>query len=913
MGLFGGGSDVSTSTQRISSFQVNQSSYGSPIKLIFGTAMTSGVLIDYTDFTAVAHTTTTESGGKGGGGVTQSNTSYTYTVAGCVALGEGEIVSVGKIWMGSKTTDANALGVTFFNGAKAQSPWGYMLSRHPDHALTYSGTSYVAGVLNLGDSASLPNMNFEVYGLCQSTAPAQYNNRSVSKTVSAQSGGQYLYSFSATLPVPNYYSMNSVAVSVAGGIRESHSYSVVENTCIVTGTFYYAQEGVAPDVNITVNYKDIYVPTVPQPTAHKMQQFAYTQEIEISNFAANRYVQEYVFDSLTGIGSWVTLDSRFYTIEQSKDAYGSYIYGTYTYTFNFDDRDDGYDRADPKYIRIYYTAIQATVDYTPTDANPRDIIYTLLTSTVYGENFPDVLIDEESLAQYSNYCKTNNLLISPVYTDRTSCSDIISSLMECTNSAYVFSQGKVKIVPYWDGLPPYYAITDANIINQGEESLRIERTSQADTYNIVPLEHTSRADQYNSNVVYATDEGDIELHGVRQAGTYSHPEIMNQSLAQAVAQLILQKQLYNRNKYTVKLGQEFILLEPMDAVTLESKLASLGITSVRVVEIKESADDFTLEITFEDNLSGVTSAPLYTTQPTDRATPYTNESPEDVNTPIFFEAPAPLVESATGYELWIYASGSNRWWGGANVWISTDGNSYRLIGTIEQPARQGNTTTALPIHATPDNENTLGVDLSMSRASLASVTKQDADDFVSLCWIKGIGNGEFISYQNANLTSQYNYDLSYLQRGVFGSTAKEHAAGSQFVRCDSNIVLKLPFSANDIGKTYYVKMTSFNVFGTVVQDLSDVPSYSVTLYGYNQKTITESGTATIKKDEPTTITYKNVYSSTPYPQVTITTGYAGDILHITNSTRNSFDCYFENSDTSIEVDTRDINYLVVGV
>jgi hypothetical protein len=54
MGIFGGSSsNINTSTQRISSFQVNQSSYGAPIKLVFGTAMISAVLSDYVDFTAV--------------------------------------------------------------------------------------------------------------------------------------------------------------------------------------------------------------------------------------------------------------------------------------------------------------------------------------------------------------------------------------------------------------------------------------------------------------------------------------------------------------------------------------------------------------------------------------------------------------------------------------------------------------------------------------------------------------------------------------------------------------------------------------------------------------------------------------------------------------------------------------------
>lgn len=821
MGMLNRKSNINTSAQRISSFQVNQSSYGVPLKLIFGTSMISGSLMDYTDFTAHAHTTTTTSGGKGGGKVKQTDTSYTYSVAGCMALGEGVLAKVGQVWSGSKTTDLESLNLTFFDGSKAQAPWGYMLTKHPEHALTYSGTSYVAGVIDLGGSATLPNLNFEVYGLCQST-----------------------------------------------------DSSVI-------------------------------------PSNQKMQQYAYNKVIEISNYASNRYVQEYVFNPQTGVGTWETLDSRFYTITQSKDEFGNNRYGVYTYTFNFDERDDGYDRADPKYIRIYYTAIQSTVDYTPTDANPRDIIYTLLTSTVYGENFPDVLIDEESLNVYSTYCKNNGLLLSPTYGEQTSCSDIIGSLMECTNSEYVYSQGKVKIIPYWDNLPPNYAITDGNIINQNDETLRIERTSQADTYNIVPLEHTSRADQYNTNVVYATDEGDIELHGVRQASTYSHPEIMNQSLAQAVAQLILQKQLYTRNKYTIKLGQEFILLEPMDAVTLESDLANLGITSVRVVEIKESTDDYTLEITFEDNLSGVTSAPTYATQNTDRAVPNTNVQSGDANAPIMFEAPAPLVTSATGYELWIYSSGSE-WWGGANVWVSQDGNTYKRIGTIKQPARQGVITSDLPVSATPDTTHTLGVDLTESRSTLTSVTQKEADDGVSLCWIEGVNNGEFISYENAALTSQYNYNLTYMRRGVYGSNIMTHTTGAKFVRCDNGSVLKIPFNTSEIGNTYYVKLTSFNVFGEEEQELSDVDPYTITIHGYNKRVLMESGTAQITKDVVSTITYRYKYDSPPYPQVTITNAQNGDRLDITNTTTTSFDVTFYNGDDTLLNKNRTINYLIYG-
>lgn len=739
---------IRNSTSRISAFSVNQSSYGVPIKIVFGTTVVAPVLLDYVDFTAIEHTETQEAGK--GGGTRSENTTYTYTVAVDMALAEGVCTGVGKVYSDSKTTDLNALGLTFFQGYLSgyqkeadpilttldmyrkgvQSPWGYMMTKHPDHALTYSGICHVAGVLDLGESSSLPNLNFEVAGLC----------------TSAQG----------------------------------------------------------------------------QPSNEKMQQFAYQKEIEISNFQSNNYVEEFVFDSLSGTGSWQTLNSRYYTIEQSTDAEGNPKSGVYTYKFNFDDREDGYYRHDPTYIRIFYKAIAANVSFTATDANPNDIIIYILESEVFGAQFPMALIGDFS--EYSAYCKQNSLLISPAYDSSVACTDIITQLMECTNSEYVFSQGKAKIIPYWDGLPANYAITDKDFIDQDGDSISIERTSDADIYNIIPLEHLSRANDYNTNMVYATNEGDIEINGVRQAGTFTHHEIMTPQLAQAVAQIILQKQLYNRNKYTIRVGQEFILLEPMDACTLECELAEMGITSVRVVSIKENADDFSLDITFEDNYSGLTTAPDYATQDADSATPVTNAEPGNVNYPLIFEVPRELAKSVNGLDVWIYASGQNAYWGGCNVWVSEDGNSYRQIGTINNPATQGTLTTDLPIGTDPDTTNEPTVQ--MIAGSLKSTTKEGADTYVTLAYV----DGEFISYQTAELTQPSTYKLSYLRRGLYGSKIKNHNADSNFVMCD-NTRLTYNFSNVNVGKTYYVKFTSFNVFGTNTQSLSGVEPYEFTLHG----------------------------------------------------------------------------------
>ena len=61
--IFGGGGTVSTADTRIGSLAISQSTYGIAIPVVFGTARIAGNMIDYIDFTAIPHTTTTHSGG----------------------------------------------------------------------------------------------------------------------------------------------------------------------------------------------------------------------------------------------------------------------------------------------------------------------------------------------------------------------------------------------------------------------------------------------------------------------------------------------------------------------------------------------------------------------------------------------------------------------------------------------------------------------------------------------------------------------------------------------------------------------------------------------------------------------------------------------------------------------------------
>jgi hypothetical protein len=179
--LGGGGKSIDTSAPVITSFRLQTSAFGRPIAWIFGRTRVSGNLLDYDDFTAIPHTTSTDSGGgKGGSAPTQTNTTYTYRAAVIIALGRGPLTSLHRIWKGKELQNAADLGMSFFAGDASQVPFGYMTTNHPDKALGYRGIAYVAaGAYDLGDNAELPNHNFEVQATAYSGSIVDANPKDV--------------------------------------------------------------------------------------------------------------------------------------------------------------------------------------------------------------------------------------------------------------------------------------------------------------------------------------------------------------------------------------------------------------------------------------------------------------------------------------------------------------------------------------------------------------------------------------------------------------------------------------------------------------------------------------------------------------------------------------------------------------
>src|SRR5271169_3059342 len=385
-----------------------------------------------------------------------------------------------------------------------------------------------------------------------------------------------------------------------------------------------------------------------------------------------------------------------------------------------------------------------------------------------------------------------------------------------------------------------------------DDPLHIVRSTPADANNVTEVECLDRQNNYNTAIAETFDQGSIDLYGVRR-DTSTKARLITDPLyvGGMVAQLMLQRQLLYRNTYTFQLGWKYILLEPMDLVQItDSRLGASALT-VRITGVEED-DEGMLSITAEDFFGAYSPTVLYPPanySPSDSPSilgvgggtaspavkqasggavggfvPNWSSAPGDVSPPLIFEPPAALLSG--DLEIWIALSGGPNW-GGAQVWISSDGSSYAFAGTVSGSATQGILTgTMSNSGGNPDTTDTCSVDLSESRGQLLSVSATDAANLVTLCYV----GGELFAYQTASLTGAYHYNLTTLYRGAYGTTAASHPAGTQFARIDQSIG-RFPYPNTLIGQTIYLKFLSFNIVSGALQNLSSMPAYTYAATG----------------------------------------------------------------------------------
>ena len=498
------------------------------------------------------------------------------------------------------------------------------------------------------------------------------------------------------------------------------------------------------------------------------------------------------------------------------------------------------------------------------DANPAAILADFLTNPRYGAGFPAASLGD--LSFYSTYCQALGLMLSPMLDTQQEAQQHLADIVKITNSAIVWSGGLLKIIPYGDeplagygstyvpNVNPIYSLGEDDFIVQasavGENSgvsaggpalrsgsgpitggftddpVRVVRSTPADANNSIQLECLDRANYYNTAIVEAFDQRAIELFGVRRDSSLKARGIVDPiNVGPIVAQLLLQRALLFRNTYHFKLGWRYCLLEPMDLVQITDPRLGVSALTVRITAVEED-EEGTLSITAEDFFGGYSTAVAYPKQLSAGYVPNWNSPPGDANPPVIFELPASLLIG--GLEIWIALSGGANW-GGAQVWISSDGDSYALMGTINSSAAQGVLTTDLPAHSSPDTINPLSVDLTESQGQLASVSNTDAANLVTLCYV----GGELLAYQIATLTAAGKYTLTTLYRGAYGSAIADHPPGTLFARLDGSIG-RFSYPKTLIDQTIYLKFASMNIVGGGSQSLASLPVYTYVVKGTGQ-------------------------------------------------------------------------------
>ena len=467
-----------------------------------------------------------------------------------------------------------------------------------------------------------------------------------------------------------------------------------------------------------------------------------------------------------------------------------------------------------------------------TDANPAVAIRELLCNAVYGVSFPAEYIADFSL--YSQFAVANGFFISLALTEQKECRENILEILSCTNSEAVWSQGKIKIIPYGDEmvtgngitytppLAPLYDLTEDDFIPDDDEETVICSPGGDSSYNIQPFEFINRDNDYNIESDDVRDYADISINGSRSAESIKMHLFCRKEAAKKSAQARLQRNLYGRTRFEFKLGWKHSLLEPMDIVTLTERCLGLDKEPVRILEIEE-LDDQRLQVLAEECPNGVNGVTEYPSQLSIRAQINYNVSPGPINSPVIFEPPFLVTNNAL--EIWIAVSGSESNWGGCSVWVSDDGDTFRFLDTINGPARHGMLTTELPEGDTVDIDHTLDARL-IGGDELRSGTLHDANNLNTLLWV----GGELMAYRDAALTGTRSYSLSYLVRGAYQTKISSHAAGTYFARMDQ-AVFRYEFREDMVGQPIYIKLASHNVFGGGQQDLSELDAFTYFVQG----------------------------------------------------------------------------------
>ena len=150
---------------RLDTLRITSATEGAVMPRLYGRMRIGGNIIWATDFREETKTTT-QGGGKGGGGGKVETTEYLYYASFAVALCEGPITGIGRVWADGKPMDMTGVTWRWYSGNEAQSADPFIAAKMgAANTPAYRGTAYVVfedlALATFGNR--LPQLSFEVF------------------------------------------------------------------------------------------------------------------------------------------------------------------------------------------------------------------------------------------------------------------------------------------------------------------------------------------------------------------------------------------------------------------------------------------------------------------------------------------------------------------------------------------------------------------------------------------------------------------------------------------------------------------------------------------------------------------------------------------------------------------------------
>lgn len=150
----GGGGTISSSETKIESLRLQSSTYGATLAVVYGVTRVPGNMLWYGGFKATPHTKKQRAGK--GGGTTIKTTTYTYSAHVAMAIAEGPITGIPRIWRGKSFETGGFTGAQILTATHSYTVPGGGGSVTVTNSASWTTTAavYYTGTLDQGDGTT---------------------------------------------------------------------------------------------------------------------------------------------------------------------------------------------------------------------------------------------------------------------------------------------------------------------------------------------------------------------------------------------------------------------------------------------------------------------------------------------------------------------------------------------------------------------------------------------------------------------------------------------------------------------------------------------------------------------------------------------------------------------------------------